>query len=98
MKQSFSQRQLHLHNECIIILQQIEANKLQRTSIGLESVCYQHDYFMLPNVKAMHIELNKHKLAELDKQRNELLNQYAELMQQLIEPVINRLNLTENAD
>ena len=98
MKQSFSQRQLHLHNECTIILQQIEANKLDRAFIGLESVSYQYDYFMLPNVKAMHIELNQHKLAELDKQRNELLNQYAELMQQLIEPVINRLNITENAD
>jgi hypothetical protein len=91
-KQSFSQKQLHLHNECIIILQQIEANKLERISIGVDSMKYQHDYFMLPNVKTLHIELNQHKLAELDTKRMELLSQYAELVQQLIQPVIDRIS------
>lgn len=91
MKTSFSQRQSTLHHDCLILLQQIESNKLNRISIEMDAMKWQHDPMILPNVKAMHIDQCQEELAKLDVQRMELLNQYADLMQQLIEPVINKL-------
>ena len=98
MKLSFSQRQSELHHDCLIILQQIDSNKLERISIEMDAMKWQHDPMILPNVKAMHIEQCQEKLTKLDVQRNELLSQYADLMQQLIEPVINRLTAHGNGN
>ena len=90
----FSQVQFELHNKAIVLLNAIEENRLKRIEQEVQCLNYQYDPSYSPTLRKLHIDGCHSNLNELDQQRNELLSKYADLMQQLIEPVLNRISQT----
>ena len=88
----FSQVQFELHNKAIICLNAIEENRLKRIEQEVQCLNYKFDLTYSPTLRQLHIDGCHSNIAEIDTQRMELLSKYADLMEQLIEPVIDRIS------
>jgi hypothetical protein len=88
----FSQIQFELHNKAIVLLNAIEENRLKRIEQEVQCLNYQYDPIYSTTLRKLHIDGCHTNIAEIDTQRMELIKQYADLMQQLIEPVVDRIS------
>lgn len=88
----FSQVQFELHNKAIVLLNAIEENRLKRIEQEVQCLNYKFDPSYSPTLRKLHIDGCHNNIAAIDTQRMELIKQYADLMEQLVKPVIDRIS------
>ncbi len=85
---TISQKHLEQHKLCVEILTKINNIKIQRKQLEAKSLEY--EFSQLPyRLKQMHINGCIENLCALDKSRDKLLLQYADILQSIVEPILN---------
>lgn len=88
----FSQVQFELHNKAIVLLNAIEENRLKRIEQEVQCLNYKFDPTYSSTLRKLHIDGCHSNIAAIDTQRMELIKQYADLMEDLVKPVIDRIS------
>jgi hypothetical protein len=93
---TFAERQLLLHNKCVRILEQITENRRLRKSLEEDALVNAFDRTMPATMKRLHSEMHDDTIKECDKHRDDLLKEYAEIMEALVKPIVERAKMFEN--
>ena len=95
---TFAERQLLLHNKAVRLLEQISENRRLRKSLEEDALMTAFDNKMPASLKRLHDKMHHDTLTECDKHRNDLLQEYAQIMELLVKPVFDKAKIFQDAE